>query len=515
MSGIYISYRRMESAAYAGRLFDHLSRHFGRRSVFMDIDTIRRGEDFPQAIESALNACDVVLVVIGNTWATCTGQDGRRRLDDPKDWVRLEVAAALRRDILVVPVLVEGARLPDPTSLPEELRALCQRHACELTDLRWSYDVGELVKDLETGLRPPKRFKIPRIKDKRLRWLPGTAIILVLLVGVAIFWSTIFQKSSRIQNETASSAATEAISGAINLLAPENGGHVLVASSDDWAGTIDGKEGGKQISSGLGKSAVFGFKDERPATFDMFTMLIPETRNGNVKEFELLEGNESPTGSFQSIGKFQTQNVKLFEKPYQEFKFSPVTAKYLKVKILSTYEDWSDPWVFQFQLFGVLQANPPKVAASPVVTEAISGAINLLAPENGGHVLVASSDDWAGTIDGKEGGKQISSGLGKSAVFGFKDKRPATFDMFTMLIPETRNGNVKKFELLEGNESPTGSFQSIGKFRTQNVKLFEKPYQEFKFSPVTAKYLKVEILSTYEDWSDPWVFQFQLFGVLR
>jgi hypothetical protein len=156
--GIYLSYRRSESAAYAGRLFDHLSRHFGRRSVFMDTATIRRGEDFPQAIEAALNACDVVLVVIGPTWATNTGHDGRCRLDDPKDWVRLEVAAALRRDILVVPVLVEGARLPDPASLPEELRALCQRNACELSDLRWAFDFRELVKDREqVVVHPPPK----------------------------------------------------------------------------------------------------------------------------------------------------------------------------------------------------------------------------------------------------------------------------------------------------------------------------------------------------------------------
>src|SRR5271165_5519330 len=112
MSGIYLSYRRMEAGGHAGRLVDYLSRHFGRGSVFRDIDTIRRGEDFAEAIESALNACDVVLVVIGNTWATSTGQDGRRRLDDPKDWVRLEVAAALRRNVLVVPVLIDGARIP-------------------------------------------------------------------------------------------------------------------------------------------------------------------------------------------------------------------------------------------------------------------------------------------------------------------------------------------------------------------------------------------------------------------
>jgi hypothetical protein len=153
--GIYLSYRRRESAGYAGRLFDHLNRHFGPGSVFMDIGAITRGQEFALAIESALNACKVVLVVIGKSWANCTGKDGRRRLDDPKDWVRLELAAALRRNVLVVPVLVDGASLPDPASLPEELRPLCGRNACELSDLRWSYDVGELVKDLEKVVRPP------------------------------------------------------------------------------------------------------------------------------------------------------------------------------------------------------------------------------------------------------------------------------------------------------------------------------------------------------------------------
>jgi TIR domain len=186
MSGIYLSYRRIEAGGHAGRLVDHLSRHFGSGSVFRDIDTIQRGEDFAQAIEFALNACDVALVVIGNTWATGTGQDGRRRLDDPKDWVRLEVAAALRRNVLVIPVLVDGARLPDPASLPEELRPLCRRHACELTDLRWSYDVGELVKDLQKVIRSPRRLKLLRVKDKRLRWLAWSVVALSLLLGMVI-----------------------------------------------------------------------------------------------------------------------------------------------------------------------------------------------------------------------------------------------------------------------------------------------------------------------------------------
>jgi hypothetical protein len=82
------------------------------------------------------------------------------RLNDPNDWVRVETAAVLRRNVLVIPVLVDGGRLPDPTSLPEELRPLCRRHVCELTDARWSFDVGELVKGIEKIAHPPKRTKM-------------------------------------------------------------------------------------------------------------------------------------------------------------------------------------------------------------------------------------------------------------------------------------------------------------------------------------------------------------------
>ena len=99
---IYISYRRTDTAAYAGRLFDHLSHHFGRGVVFMDIQGgITFGQDFTQAIDGALNTCDVALVLIGKHWATSPGPNDDLRLDDPNDWVRFETAAALRRNILV------------------------------------------------------------------------------------------------------------------------------------------------------------------------------------------------------------------------------------------------------------------------------------------------------------------------------------------------------------------------------------------------------------------------------
>src|SRR6516225_7768181 len=112
----------------------------------------------------------------------------------------------------------------------------------------------------------------------------------------------------------------------------------------------------KNYAVNVGDWAVFAFKDERPATFDMFTMLIPDTDASYVKEFELLQGNNSSNlASFQSIGKFQTQYQKLFNRPYQEFKFSPVTAKYLKVKILSTHSGYPFGTVCPFQVFGVLR----------------------------------------------------------------------------------------------------------------------------------------------------------------
>jgi len=140
----------------------------------------------------------------------------------------------------------------------------------------------------------------------------------------------------------------------INLLAPENDGHLLVASSDGWRATIDGKEDWAQLDFGTGTEAVFAFKDERAATFDLFTTLIINSTNANVKEFALSAGNDLPTGSFEPIGKFQTQNVKLFKTPYQEFRFPPTKAKYLKVKLISTYGDFPHPAVYEFQLFGYL-----------------------------------------------------------------------------------------------------------------------------------------------------------------
>jgi hypothetical protein len=148
MAGLFISYRRGDSAGYAGRLCDSLDDHFGTTRVFRDVDSIDPGLDFLEQIRSAVGSCDVLLAVIGPGWLTASRPDGQCRLHDPHDYVRLEIQEALSRKIRVIPVLVGGARMPSVEDLPTELGALARRNALELSDTRWDYDVGRLLSSL-------------------------------------------------------------------------------------------------------------------------------------------------------------------------------------------------------------------------------------------------------------------------------------------------------------------------------------------------------------------------------
>lgn len=129
-------------------LFDNLSTHFGKDQIFMDIEQIEPGADFIQVIKEAVGACDVLIALIGRHWLTVT--DGTaRRLDNLNDFVRLEIAAALDRNVRVIPVLVQGATMPRQQDLPDEIKALSQRHAFELSHQRWKHDVSQLIGALE------------------------------------------------------------------------------------------------------------------------------------------------------------------------------------------------------------------------------------------------------------------------------------------------------------------------------------------------------------------------------
>ncbi|KRC11546.1 hypothetical protein ASE11_19255 [Hydrogenophaga sp. Root209] len=152
MDGIFISYRRDDSAGYAGRLYDRLSAHLGAERVFMDVEGIELGTDFVTAIEQAVGSCKVLIVVIGDEWLSTTDAAGRRRLDDPHDFVRLETRVALEREIRVVPVLVGGALMPRADELPEELKPLARRQAIEISHKQWEASTRELIRALNIML---------------------------------------------------------------------------------------------------------------------------------------------------------------------------------------------------------------------------------------------------------------------------------------------------------------------------------------------------------------------------
>lgn len=155
MARVFISYRRDDAAGEAGRLYDRLVARFGRDQVFMDVTGIEPGVDFVSAIDSAVGSCAVLLVVIGPGWASVTDSSGRRRLDDPHDFVRLETGAALRRGIRVIPVLVDHAAMPSAEVLPEDLRPLARRQALEISHAQWQGTTAELITALERVLEQP------------------------------------------------------------------------------------------------------------------------------------------------------------------------------------------------------------------------------------------------------------------------------------------------------------------------------------------------------------------------
>lgn len=112
MKGMFISYRRVDAAGHTGRLFDRLAAHFGKDAVFMDVEGIEAGVDFVDVIGEAVGSCAVLLAVMGRNWLSSLDEQGRQRLADPQDFIRLEIGNALARKVRVVPVLVEGAQMP-------------------------------------------------------------------------------------------------------------------------------------------------------------------------------------------------------------------------------------------------------------------------------------------------------------------------------------------------------------------------------------------------------------------
>src|SRR5262245_21104438 len=195
MGSIFLSYRREDTEGQAGRLYDDLVGVFGSDSVFMDVAAIQPGRDFRKSIDQSLSSCGVFLSLIGRSWLTAKDTSGQRRLDDPADFVRIETAAALKRDIPVIPVLVQGASAPKSDQLPDDLKDLAFRNAVELTHPRWDSDIQVLIKALrpyisQTSLNPEPEPVRPGSKPRATKTLVAVGIPLVVAIGLAYYlWS--------------------------------------------------------------------------------------------------------------------------------------------------------------------------------------------------------------------------------------------------------------------------------------------------------------------------------------
>lgn len=178
MTSIFISYRRADSAAYTGRIYDQLVDAFGERHLFKDVEDIPAGEDFRSVLDRALTAADIVLVIMGPQWVMITDDEGKRRLNNPDDFVRIEVETALKRkDVLVIPVLVNNATMPDSSAFPPSLKDLSYRNSVVVrNDPDFHRDIGLLIKAIQKRAGGSPNRRLPLI----------LGALAVIIIGLAL-----------------------------------------------------------------------------------------------------------------------------------------------------------------------------------------------------------------------------------------------------------------------------------------------------------------------------------------
>src|SRR5215471_2734228 len=179
---IFINYRREDSIGTAGRLRDRLAQAFGQSNLFMDVDNIPAGVDFLTYLNKQVAACDVLLVVIGRNWLDSKDESGRRRLENPDDFVAVEIAAALARDIRVIPILVDDARMPKADKLPDPIKLLARRNAVELRHTHFHRDAQALIGKIRSAFDGGSVK--PRLR--RVMAVAGVAVAGAAVAAVAV-----------------------------------------------------------------------------------------------------------------------------------------------------------------------------------------------------------------------------------------------------------------------------------------------------------------------------------------
>jgi len=192
---VFISYRREDTGPTAGRMYDRLLRILPKADIYYDLGTIKGGDDFKKSILAAIEQTDVALVFIGKNWLSPQPDGGSARVFDEDDYVRIELSAALARPILVLPLLVEGAKMPPPDQLPMDIRALSTRNALPLRLESFDDDTENVVK-LILGTSKPEFWEVRDRFFSRVGFsLVGLLVAFLLLAAGALIHSWLFERS--------------------------------------------------------------------------------------------------------------------------------------------------------------------------------------------------------------------------------------------------------------------------------------------------------------------------------
>ncbi|MES9969964.1 MAG: TIR domain-containing protein [Candidatus Thiodiazotropha sp.] len=285
IANIFISYRREDSADVTGRIHDRLVEHFGESALFMDVDDIPLGVDFSKYIDEKVGKCEVVLAVIGRDWLSLTDASGNRRLDQPEDFVRIELESALNRNIPVIPLLVRRATMPKAEDLPESLRDFAKRNGMPVRpDPDFRTDCDRLIEGLErdrTGTRPivstPKKSAEKKPKPK-----PKAVLIGVLGIALVSALAGIFLWYSANQGPTPSIVEFQAHPNRIDQGA---------TTKLSWV-TKHAKK--VVIHPDIGTVPASGSKNISPSKDTTYTLAVRGTDNKSAKQRLSIQVNSRP-----------------------------------------------------------------------------------------------------------------------------------------------------------------------------------------------------------------------------
>ena len=285
--------------------------------------------------------------------------------------------------------------------------------------------------------------------------------------------------------EDSESIKKPAPSNGIDILSQKNGGTLISAPNDSWKG-LNGKPK-DFIRPTYSGSGIWSFKDGRSATFDRIGVLIEKDDKYNVKEFEVLAG-DTLTGDYKSLGEFSAADHKVMPDGWQVFTFPETTAKFVKVKFISGQNGYvgGNP----LKIIGTIDEN-----SAPAEKAAATTGKNLIARANGGSLLMGTNDEWGSMNDGAADSVALYPGEG---IWAFKDEKPALIEAVGVLLPAQNKYNIKDFEVLVGDDGPTGDFRSVGTFSTQNMKVMPEGWQMFSFPKTEAKYIKIKAINAHD-----------------